>query len=119
MSSLPFISWFADVLGSNVGCTVLAMAVIFMLKYASLPLLKLHLQHESKLTTSSLFIVIGINTAESRLALGMARDHALPKSELFMKINQRAQTPLNGLLLVAIVEIILGMSYETPISRSL
>ncbi|KAJ3459967.1 hypothetical protein MRS44_010834 [Fusarium solani] len=63
-------------------------------------------------------IIIGINTAVSRLAWGMARDNALPFSRIFVKINPVVQTPLNTILLAVVIEIAIGNGYGLPVFRN-
>lgn len=57
----------------------------------------------------SFLITVGINTASSRLAWGMARDRALPFSGTFMKIHSTGQTPLNAVFLIVAAELIIGL----------
>lgn len=54
-------------------------------------------------------MIIGQNTAASRLAWSMARDNALPFSPFFSKINKTFDIPLRTLTAVLIVDIILGL----------
>lgn len=51
---------------------------------------------------------MGLNTAASRLAWGMARDHALPFSSVFVRINHKLETPLNTLILSGVSQVLIG-----------
>lgn len=61
------------------------------------------------LTSSSFLITVGLNTAASRLAWGMARDNALPFSSVFVRINPKVQTPVNTILLTAAAQLVIGI----------
>ncbi|KAF9641141.1 hypothetical protein BFW01_g500 [Lasiodiplodia theobromae] len=87
-SDLPFVSWFIDTLRGVTGGTAFLVAIIVLPNF---------------------LIVIGINTASSRLVWSMARDNALPLSKWFAKINQTLQTPLNAILLFISLEIVIGV----------
>lgn len=58
----------------------------------------------------SFLITVGINTAASRLAWGMATDGALPFSKTFSTINRTFQTPLNAIFLIVAAEVVIGMT---------
>ncbi|KAJ4203419.1 hypothetical protein NW759_015171 [Fusarium solani] len=96
-TDLPYIPWFVDTL-HGVGGGVAFLAVIIILL--------------------NFLIIIGINTAVSRLAWGMARDNALPFSRIFVKINPVVQTPLNTILLAVVTEIAIGNGYGLPVFRN-
>lgn len=55
----------------------------------------------------SLFCSISITTAASRSTWAFARDHAVPGSQLWSKVVN--ETPVYGLLLVTLVEMLLGL----------
>ncbi|KAH7268944.1 amino acid/polyamine transporter I [Fusarium solani] len=90
-TDLPYIPWFVDTL-HGVGGGVAFLAVIIVLL--------------------NFLIIIGINTAVSRLAWGMARDNALPFSRIFVKINPVVQTPLNTILLAVVTEIAIAFGSD-------
>jgi amino acid transporter len=66
-----------------------------------------------------LFLVIGAQffcgmssvTANSRMIYAFARDGAIPKSDLWHRINHRTRTPTNSIWLAAIGAFILGLPY--------
>ncbi|RKL12983.1 hypothetical protein BFJ68_g7365 [Fusarium oxysporum] len=87
-SDFPFLNWFVDVLDSSAGGSALVIVVIVLLNF---------------------LITVGINTAGSRLAWGMAGDHALPLSNFFAKVNQSVHTPLNALLFIITAELTIGL----------
>lgn len=61
----------------------------------------------------SFLITVGLNTAASRLAWGMARDNALPFSNVFVRINHKVQTPVNTILLTSAAQLIIGIAHLT------
>ncbi|CAH0042088.1 unnamed protein product [Clonostachys rhizophaga] len=87
-TDIPYISWFVDTLDSIAGGIAFLTIIIVLLNF---------------------LIVVGINTAVSRLAWGMARDNALPFSRIFVKINPTVQTPLNAIFLAVVIEMALGL----------
>ena len=66
-----------------------------------------------------LFLVIGAQffcgmssvTANSRMIYAFARDGAIPRSDLWHKINHRTRTPTNSIWLAAVGAFILGLPY--------
>lgn len=54
-------------------------------------------------------VIVGTNTAASRLAWSMARDNAFPFSAWFAKINERFGIPLRTLTGVLVIDLILGL----------
>ncbi|CAI6095888.1 unnamed protein product [Clonostachys chloroleuca] len=87
-TDIPYISWFVDTLDSIAGGIAFLTIIIVLLNF---------------------LIVVGVNTAVSRLAWGMARDNALPFSRIFVKINPTVQTPLNAIFLAVFIEMALGL----------
>jgi amino acid transporter len=57
----------------------------------------------------TLFCSISITTAASRCTWAVARDHALPFSATFARVNYKLGLPLNALILVTLVEMLLGL----------
>ncbi|PWY85793.1 hypothetical protein BO94DRAFT_518263 [Aspergillus sclerotioniger CBS 115572] len=87
-SDLPFIPWFVEILDNVTGAIVLAIVVLVFLNF---------------------LIIVGINTAASRMAWSMATDHALPFSDVLMRINPTFQTPINTILLTVAAEMVIGL----------
>ncbi|KIW29122.1 uncharacterized protein PV07_04959 [Cladophialophora immunda] len=54
---------------------------------------------------------VGCTTATSRCIYAFARDGGIPAAGLWKHVNQRLGVPLNGLLLSAAVQILLGLIY--------
>jgi choline transport protein len=81
-------NWFMDILGSTWGggmfCAVVTMGINYL-------------------------VIVGTNTASSRLAWSMARDSALPFSSYFSKISSKFGIPLRTLTGVLVIDLILGL----------
>ncbi|KAJ5457049.1 hypothetical protein N7530_012323 [Penicillium desertorum] len=88
VDSLPFIPWFVEVLGSVAGASVLVVVVIVFLNF---------------------LITVGINTAASRMAWGMATDNALPFSNVFVRISPKWESPIYTILLTVAAELAIGL----------
>ncbi|KAF7627907.1 amino acid/polyamine transporter I [Aspergillus flavus] len=87
-TDFPIIPWFVDTLNGSVtgGSTMVLIVIVFL----------------------NFLIAVSVNVAGSRLAWGMARDHALPWSNFFFRINHKLETPLHSTLLVVAAELALG-----------
>lgn len=57
----------------------------------------------------TLFCSISITVAASRCTWAFARDHAIPGSRVFSKVDERLGVPFNALLLVTVVQMLLGL----------
>lgn len=83
----PYMNWFVEVTGSVVGggvfCALLMMALNF-------------------------FIIVGTNSAGSRLVWSMARDKGLPYSEYFAKVDERWRIPLRAMIAILVVDLVIG-----------
>lgn len=55
------------------------------------------------------FIVVGTNTAGSRLAWSMARDRAFPYSSYFATVNKRFGIPLRAMIAILVIDLIIGL----------
>jgi len=55
------------------------------------------------------FIVVGTNTAGSRLAWSMARDRAFPYSSYFASVNKRFGIPLRAMIAILFIDLIIGL----------
>ncbi|PMD32461.1 amino acid transporter [Hyaloscypha variabilis F] len=86
--SQPYMNWFMDILGSTYGggmfCAVVTMGINYL-------------------------VIVGTNTAASRLAWSMARDAALPFSSYFSKISTKFDIPLRALTGVLVIDLLLGL----------
>ncbi|KAJ5995910.1 hypothetical protein N7481_002887 [Penicillium waksmanii] len=86
--SIPYVTWFVDVLQNPAGGIAFVVIILIVI---------------------NLFICMGLNTAASRLTWGMARDNALPFSNIFVQINHTLDTPLNTLILSGVAQLIIGV----------
>jgi choline transport protein len=55
------------------------------------------------------FVIVGTNTAASRLAWSMARDFAFPFPEWFANVSPRFGIPVRALTGVLVIDLILGL----------
>lgn len=65
--------------------------------------------HCATLTGNKYFIVVGTNTAGSRLAWSMARDKAFPYSSYFSKVDKRFGIPLRAMIAILVIDLIIGL----------
>lgn len=56
------------------------------------------------------FVIVGTNSAGSRIVWSMARDKAFPYSEYLSHVSPRLGIPLRAIGFVVVVDLILGMS---------
>jgi choline transport protein len=88
LASQPYMNWFMDIYHSVYGGGVFCALVMIGLNY---------------------FIVVGTNTAGSRLAWSMARDKAFPFSEYFATVNKRFGIPLRAMIAILVIDLIIGL----------
>lgn len=86
-SLYPFISIFAQTVGSNLGGTIMT-AIIVVLQFCS---------------------AVGGLAAASRMTWSFARDQGLPGSQLLSRINARTTIPLVAITVVTILAALLGL----------
>jgi choline transport protein len=55
------------------------------------------------------FVIVGTNSAGSRIVWSMARDKAFPYSEYLAQVSPRLGIPLRAIGFVVVVDLILGM----------
>ena len=60
------------------------------------------------------FVIVGTNSAGSRIVWSMARDKAFPRSEYLAYVSPRLGIPLRAIGFVVVVDLLLGMSLSTP-----
>lgn len=56
------------------------------------------------------FVIVGTNSAGSRIVWSMARDKAFPNSEYLSQVSPRLGIPLRAIGFVVVIDLILGMS---------
>ena len=88
LASQPYMNWFMDIYHSTYGGGVFCALVMIGLNY---------------------FIVVGTNTAGSRLAWSMARDRAFPYSSYFASVNKRFGIPLRAMIAILFIDLIIGL----------
>lgn len=57
----------------------------------------------------TLFCSISISVAASRCTWAFARDHAIPASKVFAKVNHKLGVPVNAIILMTVVQMLLGL----------
>lgn len=65
------------------------------------------------------FVIVGTNSAGSRIVWSMARDKAFPCSEYLAQVNGRLGIPLRAIGFVVVVDLILGMSQTQKVNKYL
>ena len=60
------------------------------------------------------FVIVGTNSAGSRIVWSMARDRAFPWSEYLAYVNPRLAIPLRAIGFVVIIDLMLGMLFSRP-----
>ncbi|KAK0119256.1 hypothetical protein ONS95_008107 [Cadophora gregata] len=88
LASQPYMNWFMDIYHSTYGGGVFCALVMIGLNY---------------------FIVVGTNTAGSRLAWSMARDRAFPYSSYFATVDKRFGIPLRAMIAILVIDLIIGL----------
>ena len=54
------------------------------------------------------FVIVGTNSAGSRLAWSMARDKAFPYSEYFAHVSKRFHIPLRAMIAILVIDLVIG-----------
>lgn len=81
-------NWFMDIYHSVYGGGIFCALVMIGLNY---------------------FIIVGTNTAGSRLAWSMARDKAFPYSPYFATVSKRFGIPLRAMIAILIIDLVIGL----------
>jgi choline transport protein len=103
--SQPYMNWFMDILGSTWGggmfCAILNMGINVSVFYT--------FPFKDRADGLQYLVIVGTNTAASRLAWSMARDKAFPFSSWFARISDRFDIPLRTLTGVLVIDLLLGL----------
>lgn len=83
----PYLNWFMDVTRSVYGGGVFCCLIMCFVNF---------------------FVIVGTNSAGSRLVWSMARDKAFPYSDYFATINPRFGIPFRSMVAILVVEAIIG-----------
>ncbi|KAJ5222974.1 uncharacterized protein N7469_009214 [Penicillium citrinum] len=87
-SPQPYMSWWIGVTGSQYGGGLFCALVMIGINF---------------------FVIVGTNSAGSRIVWSMARDKAFPYSEYLAQVNSRLGIPLRAIGFVVVVDLILGL----------
>ncbi|KAJ5999787.1 hypothetical protein N7481_000196 [Penicillium waksmanii] len=87
-SPQPYMSWWIGVTGSLYGGGLFCALVMIGINF---------------------FVIVGTNSAGSRIVWSMARDKAFPYSEYLARVNPRLGIPLRAIGFVVVVDLILGL----------
>ncbi|KAJ5404410.1 hypothetical protein N7509_004281 [Penicillium cosmopolitanum] len=87
-SPQPYMSWWIGVTGSQYGGGLFCALVMIGINF---------------------FVIVGTNSAGSRIVWSMARDKAFPYSEYLAQVSPRLGIPLRAIGFVVVVDLILGL----------